>query len=219
MATKASRAKTSRDTLISKYMSYVLENERSPRSIYKFCKENNVPEQDFYEHFGSVDGLKAAIWNSFYDNTQKLLEKNADYTSFTNKDKLLTFYFSFFELLALNRSYVLLALQEDSRPLKNLEQLRGIRNRFRKFTGELIEAGNSGKTFKINQRNPALFSEGAWLQFLFLIRFWLNDSSPAFEKTDLAIEKSVQTVFDLFENTPLDSILDFGKFLYKERMG
>lgn len=219
MATKGFSAKTRRDTLVSKYMSYVLENERSPRSIYKFCKENNVQEQDFYEHFRSLNGLRAAIWNSFYDNTQQLLEKNEDYTSFSNKDKLLTFYFSFFELLALNRSYVLLALQEDSRPLKNLEQLRGIRNRFKKFTGELIEAGNSGKTFKINQRNPALFSEGAWLQFLFLIRFWLNDSSPAFEKSDLAIEKSVQTVFDLFENTPLDSILDFGKFLYKERMG
>ncbi|MFT6930871.1 MAG: hypothetical protein ACJAQ7_002366 [Sediminicola sp.] len=44
----------------------------------------------------------------------------------------------------------------------------------------------------------------------------MNDSSPAFEKTDLAIEKSVTTIFDLFDNTPLESILDFGKFLYKE---
>lgn len=44
MATKGSRAKTSRDTLISKYMFYVLENERSPGSIYKICKENNLPE-------------------------------------------------------------------------------------------------------------------------------------------------------------------------------
>lgn len=219
MAPKGNNTKTGRETLIARYMSYVLENEGSPKSIYKFCKENNFREQDFYEHFGSIDGLKGAIWNTFFDSTQKLLEKNADFNSFSNKDKLLTFYFSFFELLAMNRSYVLFALQEDSRPLKNLEQLRGLRNRFRNFTGELIEAGNSGKTFKINRRNPALFSEGAWLQFMFLIRFWLNDSSPAFEKTDLAIEKSVQTAFDLFENTPLDSILDFGKFLYKERMG
>ena len=44
----------------------------------------------------------------------------------------------------------------------------------------------------------------------------MEDSSPRFEKTDMAIEKSVNTIFDLFDNTPLDSIVDFGKFLYKE---
>jgi hypothetical protein len=44
----------------------------------------------------------------------------------------------------------------------------------------------------------------------------MEDKSPGFEKTDMAIEKSVQTVFELFDNTPLDRIIDFGKFLWKE---
>ena len=34
----------------------------------------------------------------------------------------------------------------------------------------------------------------------------------------MAIEKSVQTVFELFDNTQLDSIIDFGKFLWKEKL-
>jgi len=34
----------------------------------------------------------------------------------------------------------------------------------------------------------------------------------------MAIEKSVRTVFDLFDNTPIDSIVDFGKFLWKEKI-
>jgi hypothetical protein len=46
----------------------------------------------------------------------------------------------------------------------------------------------------------------------------MEDSSAGFEKTDVVIEKSVTTIFDVFENTPLDSLLDFGKFLYKEKM-
>ncbi len=45
----------------------------------------------------------------------------------------------------------------------------------------------------------------------------MEDSSPSFEKTDMAIEKSVQTVFELFDNTPLDSVIDFGKFLWNEK--
>jgi hypothetical protein len=60
------------------------------------------------------------------------------------------------------------------------------------------------------------FSEGAWVQLLFLLKFWMDDDSPSFEKTDMAIEKSVRIVFDVFDNTPIDSIVDFGKFLWKE---
>jgi hypothetical protein len=44
----------------------------------------------------------------------------------------------------------------------------------------------------------------------------MDDSSPGFEKTDIVIEKSINTIFDVFDNTPLKNILDLGKFLYKE---
>jgi len=50
------------------------------------------------------------------------------------------------------------------------------------------------------------------------LQFWLNDSSVAFEKTDIFIEKSVNTSFDIMATTPLKSMIDFGKFLYKEKM-
>jgi len=53
---------------------------------------------------------------------------------------------------------------------------------------------------------------------LFLLQFWINDSSAGFEKTDAAIEKSVKTVFDLFDTNTIDSVIDFGKFLWKERI-
>ncbi|MEO1011544.1 MAG: TetR family transcriptional regulator C-terminal domain-containing protein, partial [Bacteroidota bacterium] len=138
------------------------------------------------------------------------------YGKFTNREKMLTFFYSFFELLTLNRSYVLFALKQDKQTLKNLDQLKGIRGLIKKFTTGLIEEGNAGKNLKISRHNPKLFSEGAWIQFLFVLRFWTNDDSPGFEKTDMAIEKSVNTIFDVFDNTPLENLVDFGKFLYKE---
>ena len=55
------------------------------------------------------------------------------------------------------------------------------------------------------------------MQLLFLMKFWIEDRSEKFEKTDAAIEKSVNTAFDVFDNTPLDSLLDLGKFLWKEK--
>ena len=60
--------------------------------------------------------------------------------------------------------------------------------------------------------------ESAWFQLLVTLKFWLDDTSPSFEKTDIFIEKSVRASFDLIDTTPLKSIIDFGKFLYKEKM-
>ncbi|MEM6542931.1 MAG: TetR family transcriptional regulator C-terminal domain-containing protein, partial [Bacteroidota bacterium] len=101
---------------------------------------------------------------------------------------------------------------------EKLSELKGLRKQIKEFATALIEEANSEKTLRVTKRNPAVFSEGAWVQFLFLLRYWMDDSSAGFEKTDVAIEKSVTAIFDLFDNTPLESLIDFGKFLYKENL-
>ena len=46
----------------------------------------------------------------------------------------------------------------------------------------------------------------------------MEDESPAFEKTDIYIEKSVKATFELMNMAPLESIIDFGKFIFKEKI-
>ena len=212
----AKSKKITDDLIITMYMDYVLEHETMPKSVYKFCKVNSIKEVEFYENFGSIESIRKKIWNKFYVNTEILLKKNKEFDNFSSRDKMLTFFYTLFEMLTLNRSYVLLALKQEKNPFKNLEQLKGLRKRIKNFAADLINEGNTEKTIEITKHNPKLFSEGAWLQFLFLLKFWMNDESAGFEKTDIAIEKSVNTSFDVFDNTTLENILDFGKFLYKE---
>ncbi len=219
MAVKKAKVVSLKDQIISGYMTYVLEHEKVPTSVYKFCKSIDVTEDQFYGHFGSIESLQKSIWDTFFISTIELMEKNKEFDGFSNKDKMLTFFFTFFELLTLNRSYVLFTLNQQGFMLKKMGQLKSLRRHIKGFAAELIDEGNESRAFKISKHNPSLFSEGAWFQFLFLLKFWCDDSSPSFEKTDMAIEKSVQTIFDVFDNTPLDSIIDFGKFLYKENMG
>ncbi len=216
MAKKSQTKTLTDDAIIAMYMDYVLEHESVPKSIYKFCKSNEIKEEDFYKFFGSVEGVQIAIWEKFYTNTYNLMVSNKEYETYSNKDKMLTFYFSMFELLTMNRSYVLFTLKEHTSVLKNLAQLKGLRAQIKSFATTLINEGNTDKNYKLTKKNPKIFSEGAWVQFLFLLKFWMDDTSAGFEKTDVAIEKSVNTVFDVFENTPLESLIDFGKFLYKE---
>lgn len=213
----AKAKKVTKDSIISMFMDYVLEHEQFPKTVYKFCKENAIKESDFYLYFGSIETLKKGIWNVFYENTVNVIHKNVEYNGFTNRDKMLTFFYTFFEVLTLNRSYVLFVMEYSNSPLKNLEQLKGLRKNVKDFAKGLISDGNQEKNLKITKHNPQLFSEGAWLQTLFLLNFWKSDESASFEKTDVAIEKSVNTIFDVFDNTPLENILDFGKFLYKEK--
>ena len=46
----------------------------------------------------------------------------------------------------------------------------------------------------------------------------MDDSSAAFEKTDIYIEKSVNATFELMNIAPIDSLIDFGKFIFKEKI-
>jgi len=218
MAAKKSKEESMDDKIVSAYMAYALEHEKTPVSVYKFCQEIAISEDDFYKSYGSLDAVKKGIWNRFFQNTLGLLEKNKDYEGLSNKEKMLTFFFTMFELLTLNRSYVLFMLREQQSMPKNMTQLKGLRKRVKEYAADLIDQGNATKAYKISKHNPTVFSEGAWLQFLFLLKFWADDDSPGFERTDMAIEKSVNTIFDIFDNTPLDSLFDFGKFLYKEHL-
>ncbi|MDT8414891.1 MAG: TetR family transcriptional regulator C-terminal domain-containing protein [Flavobacteriaceae bacterium] len=202
--------------IIDVYMHHVLEESEKPTSVYKFCKTHKIEEQQFYAYFGSFEALEKSIWELFFDNTMSLAEKNPDYTAFTSKEKLLTFFYTFFELLTANRSYVLFVLENEKENIKSLMQLSGLRKRVVSFAEALVIDDNAEKSYKISKRPEKIFAEAAWVQTLFILKFWLHDSSTSFEKTDLVIEKSVRVVFDVFDSSPIEGILDFGKFLWKE---
>lgn len=206
------------DRLISLYMDYVLEEEKTPGTVYKFCKENKIQEQEFYKFFGSFEGLEKGIWNRFYDHALNVIGKSVEYESFSNREKMLTFYYTFFEILTANRSYVLFTLNKGNMPLKNIEQLKGLRKNVKSFAAGLVREENEEKSIQLLRQSETIFSEAAWIQLLFLLKFWKDDNSPGFESTDVAIEKSVNTIFDVFDSTPLERVVDFGKFLWKEKM-
>jgi len=214
--TTKKKPQLSQERVMTMYMEYVLEHGKRPASVFKFCKDHDIEEGAFYNFFGSFQGIREAVWVAFYDNTIAVLHKNKEYEMYPNREKMLAFFYTFFEVLTANRSYVLFSLQEQNDSLKNLAQLRDLRLKVRDFAGELIEQANDDKTSRLTKNPVSVFSEGAWLQTLFLMKYWMDDNSARFEKTDVAIEKSVNAIFDVFNTTPLESVLDFGKFLFKE---
>ncbi|MTE27588.1 TetR family transcriptional regulator C-terminal domain-containing protein [Winogradskyella ouciana] len=204
--------------IIELYMDYVLTHNEQPKSVYAFAKDNNFEEQKFYEFFGSFDALEQSIFKVFFDSAHAVLEKSEDYINFDARNKLLSFYYTFFEVLTANRSYVVHALEHNKNQLKSLKTLAKLKQRFSNYIEHLNIKTLDLKQAQLEKLQNRGLKESAWLQLLVTMKFWLDDTSPYFEKTDLFIEKSVRASFDLIDTTPLKSLIDFGKFLYKEKM-
>lgn len=202
--------------IITLYMEHILMGEDEPKTVYAFCKKNGIEESDFYTFFGSFDGLKEEIWNKFLENTISTLHNDSSFGTYSPKNKLLTLYFTLFEVLTLNRSYVLYVLKDNKQGLSNLKQLKQFRATFKEFVKNHI-ATEELKSNKLSRITKPVYSEGSWIQFLLILKFWMEDSSKGFEKTDIIIEKSVNTVVDLLDSQPLENIIDLGKFLWSER--
>ncbi len=216
MATKKSTL--TKDKIVSMFMQDTLENNEKPKSVYHFVKSNGLTETEFYTFFGGLEGVEKEIFNQFLEKTVELLDKDKDYEYYDMKSKMLSFYFTFFELLAANRSYVVLSLKANKNPLEGLMQLSRLRNGFKDFVSGIISDEYRLKQEKFQQIQEKALQESAWFQLMMTLKFWLDDTSASFEKTDLFIEKSVKASFELMNTAPLESLMDFGKFLFKEKI-
>lgn len=204
--------------ILSKYMEYVLEHGAPPKSIYKFSQELKIEESNFYNFYNSFDAIANDVYGTFYDETIKLISADDSFDQLDAKNKLLVFYYTFFELLTANRSYVLLSLKEHKNILDKIKLVKSLKEKFKAFVSDLDIETIDLKKEELNNLNQKGLENLAWTQFLMTLKFWMEDTSPAFEKTDLFIEKSVNASFDLLDITPLKSLIDFGKFFFKEKI-
>lgn len=217
-STKKSAASASDEMIKSAYVDFMLNNGTRPASVFKFALDLGIKEEEFYNHFGSFEGLEKSIWKGFIDKTVNKLHTDATFGTFTSREKILAFYYSLVEVLKSNRSFILLQLQAHQK----LEIVPGFIKDFKSAYENFIEHTLSiGKTQGeiatrplLDKRYPQLF----WLHMSFILIFWKEDNSAAFERTDMAIEKSVNLAFDLIGKGAVDSAIDFAKFLYQMKM-
>ncbi len=216
MATK--QEVLTKDNIVSMYMDYALEHQQKPTNVYLFAKKNGFTEAEFYNFFGNLEIIEKEIFGIFFTKTIQLLEKNPQYGDYDMKNKLLGFYYTFFELLSANRSFVVLTLKQHQNQLKNLMILSELRIEFKNYVASIISDDFRTSTEKFQEFQEKTTTESFWFQLLLTLKFWMDDSSAKFEKTDIYIEKSVKVSFELMQVAPIDSLLDFGKFIFKEKI-
>ena len=216
-AAKKAVRKSPEEKIREGYISYVLEHGKKPESIFKFIKDLKIKEEDFYESFNSFENIEKQIWLSIFNDTLEMVKNDSVYDEYSVREKMLAFFYSFIEKLKGHRSYILQTVPKKIRPELTPYYLIEVRKAFKDWVNELLLEGEETEEIEKRPVISKKYDEALWLQFLFVIGFWIKDESRGFEKTDAAIEKSVNLAFDLMGRGPLDAIVDFGKFLFQNR--
>ena len=199
------------------YGDYLLNHGEKPKNVYLFAKENNFEEKEFYHYFSGFEQIESEILNHLFTKSLELASEVNSSSEVTTKEKLLNVYYIFFENMTMNRSLVLSIL--GSTKIQNIKTLQNLRETHKQFVNtldfnewEMIEKAKED----IRKFNEKSRQEALWLHLVSAIDFWKKDTSPDFEKTDIFIEKTVDTGFELMDNEPLRKVFDLGKFLWKE---
>ncbi len=203
--------------LVDAYLDYVLTEGRRPATVYAFTKKLKMQEAAFYQEFSSFDALEEKVLKTMTEEVIQSLTKSEEWTGFTAREKVLSFFFALIEKLKEKRSFLQwLQAQTTDTDLKPA-YLKGLKHAFEQMADSILAKGIDDQEVKKRGKLSDKYTDALWIQFLFIYRFWLKDTSSEFEKTDEAIEKSVNLYFDLVGQSPLDSMIEFGKFLLHNR--
>ncbi len=215
---KKTTKKDYRKLILEGFKNHVLEHGDLPKSVFKFAKDLKMKEEEFYTYFTSFESIKSTILVDIFDETLSEIDKQGVFEGYSAREKFLSFLFTWIEVLKKNRSYLLSLYESKAKSFITLpKESAEFKEKFKAFANEIILEGK--ETTEIAER-PYItdkYDEALWVQVGFVFRYWLDDTSPRFEKTDAAIEKSVNLGFDLMGKSALDSFLDFAKFMYQSK--
>jgi len=202
---------------IKSYIDFVLTEGKEPTSVYAFAKNLQSSEQEFYQHFSSFDHLKSTIWKNWLMSTLTQIAEDPNYEGFSAREKVLMFYFAFFENLKANRSYALFYAKEIFSPLKNEIHLHDFKKDFNAYIKNVLKDGEESTEIATRPYISDKYVHVFYPKFMYLLHFWYADTSSNFEKTDALIEKIVNLTFDLISNNAIDSLFDLGKFIIQNQ--
>lgn len=212
------------ESIRTAYIDYVLTEGHEPKSVYIFAKQNDITEEEFYRFYGSFEAVEQDIWGDIAKKTVTEIKTQEVWPQYSSREKALSFFYSFFELLKSSRSFAVYSLKNHQTVFSSPRVLDQLKQVFENFADEILKEGLESSELADRKFFSKRYKDALWVQFGFVLNFWINDNSAGFEKTDEAIEKGVNVTFDLFQRSPIDNLFEYGKFLakngrFKEKMG
>jgi len=193
------------------YRRIVLEEGEPPASVYAFCKQLGIEEEEFFARYSSLEAIEAEIWVERITHVRQILSEDDEYENYPPRQKALTFFYTFLEATKGQRSWYLARFPRGycaSEP----EILR-------EFKASFLEWARPIAAEELKDSLAERFQAERWVAKVFyghfrsIINFSLKDRSRGFERTDAYAEKSTRLLFDLADTRIADSAGDLLRFL------
>lgn len=192
------------NAIVEGYKEMLITGEGEINS-YTVSKKVGISEKEFFEHFTSVDDIGRHIWKGLGDSVIEALSGSENFNSFPPRQKILSYFFTFFEDAINERTFIEHTIGESA-------LLSQYKERFKTFIGDIVQEGIAVEDIKERLSLSNYYPDLLWELHLRLIRFWLKDSSEHFVETEKAIEIYSKVPLELMGPNLLDSIFQTVKF-------
>lgn len=215
MAKAAKEIPVTATEIQDRYIDYVLTHNEEPKSVYEFSKKLGITEAEFYNYFASFSAIEKTVWSNLTTETILGVTSQEIWDQYSSREKMLSFFFAYIELLKSRRSFIIYTFKKNNQKFSLPSALHDAKIVFETFAESVINEGLETKELAERRYISKRYKDALWVQFKFILDFWIYDDSNNFEKTDEAIEKGVNLAFDLFQRSPLDNMVEYGKFLFR----
>lgn len=207
------------DKVCKSYIEYVVEHGKAPATFYAFAKKIKISESELYALYTSFEAIEMELWKRFFEEAYTTIVSDPIYQSYSVREKLLAFYYTWIEVLKNNRSFVVYSYKKFSHPILIHQpvELKLFKELLYRFANELLAEGKETQEIVPRLYLDKRYDDVIWGNTLFILHFWIKDTSKGFELTDTAIEKTVNTGMDIAGSTLFDSVFDLAKFIIQNK--
>lgn len=195
------------------YVAFVQNKCKKPERFEVFSDYLKSTDIELNGEYHSLTRIERDVVLGTFTETVSRLENEPEYLEFSTREKVLACYFTWLEELGEIREFLKILSKHSLVTLATERFLKEVEPIFKLYIEDLLNEGSDTGEIAGRQIIESRYPTMLWYNTRFIIQFWLHDESDDFERTDAAIEKAVNFVFDLLAPNLIDSGFDFFKFL------
>lgn len=190
--------------IIDAYKEMLVSGEQDI-TTYTLAKRVGITEKEFFQYFNSADDVGRHIWLNLGEEVMEALNNSELYNSYPPRQKLLSYFFTFFELAVNERTFIKHTWQ---RP----EVTKKYREAFESYMSDIIQEGIATEDIKERLSLSNYYPKALWTLHSRLLNFWMHDTSDKFVQTEKAIEVYSRLPLELMGPNLFDSIYESVRF-------
>lgn len=195
------------EKIIEAYKAMLIAGEK-PLNSYTLCQKVGMKEKEFFELYSSADDVGRKVFGLLAEEAIEALNASKEAQQYSSQDKIMAYYYTFFQIAVSHRSFIDAAFHKD----KGL--LRDYRVKYKEYIGDVIQEGIAMEEIVERLSLSSYYPDMLWQLHLRLINFWLADTSEHFVETEKAIAIYSQLPLELMGHNLLDSFLETAKFTF-----